>query len=324
MSCSAKLVRPYTVKRTGATSEQKLEKSKREHWYQRPVSDSEDDLVLFHGIQSKGNTSLLSSSCHEDLQSSRMNERTHCSTREQKSEFDWLLTPPGSPHPLSDNRNDVFLKVKQQSTAVSAEDKAGQWSLLEDTRPDNLLTTATLTNRKTSGLIANPRRRTYSTESFDMNPRTEHFGNRSANTPRKRSVTPPANHSRTSIPQTSHVKSRGTEFMQRKVVTSPGKQRHGSSYPKLQAWQSRIPGFSLEAPPNLLTALPNYVKSRSRRMSSSSTCNEHRQKPRRQSISPTVLRHMRPLNSCDLYGHSGNVVSSFDDYEKSTRSSKKT
>lgn len=97
--------------------------------------------------------------------------------------------------------------------------------------------------------------------------------------------------------------------------TSPVRTSRGNSTsPKVRAWQSNIPGFSLEAPPNLRTSLDDRPGSYVRGSSPASRASRGRQ-----SMSPTATRSMGSSHSQErdrLSSHShskGSIASSGDD-----------
>lgn len=144
-------------------------------------------------------------------------------------------------------------------------------------------------------------------------------------TPSPRPSTPPSKPS-TPAPRSSTPTPRRVSIGSSGSVASPGirgtspikTSRGNSASPKIRAWQTNIPGFSSDAPPNLRTSLADrpatYVRgsspaSRNGRDSSS--------KFRRQSISPTASRSVSSSHSHDrdrFSTHSkGSVASSGDD-----------
>lgn len=145
----------------------------------------------------------------------------------------------------------------------------------------------------------------------------------SSPTPALRSATPtrrpspPPSKSSTSAPRSStptprrmSTGSRGTAVSPSVRGTSPIRTSRGNSAsPKIRGWQSNIPGFSLEAPPNLRTSLSDRPASYVRGSSPS--------KFSRQSMSPTASRSISSSHSHDrdrFSSHSkGSFASSGDD-----------
>ena len=140
-------------------------------------------------------------------------------------------------------------------------------------------------------------------------------------TPTRR-PSPPPSKSSTSAPRSSTPTPRRMSTGSSSIVassgvrgTSPVKTSRGNSAsPKIRAWQSNIPGFSSDAPPNLRTSLADrpasYVRgsspaSRNGRDSSSNV--------RRQSMSPTASRSSSYSHDRFSSHSKGSVVSSGDD-----------
>lgn len=103
---------------------------------------------------------------------------------------------------------------------------------------------------------------------------------------------------------------------------SPVKTSRGNSAsPKIKAWQSNIPGFSLEAPPNLRTSLADRPASFVR---GSSPASRNGSRSGRQSMSPTASRSVSSSHSHERDQYSsysrGSVASSGDDDADSLQS----
>lgn len=112
-----------------------------------------------------------------------------------------------------------------------------------------------------------------------------------------------------------------------KSGTSPGKVTRGNSAsPKLRAWQTALPGFSLDPPPNLRTSISDRPASHVRGSSPASRSSKDASfsKYRRQSMSPTASRSASSSRSFDpdrFSSHSkGSVASSGDDDTDSLQS----
>lgn len=131
--------------------------------------------------------------------------------------------------------------------------------------------------------------------------------------PKKFSTPPPR--SSTPTPPRLSTGSSGTAAPSQRRGTSPVKTSRGNSAsPKIRAWQSNIPGFSLEAPPNLRTSLGDRPASYVR---GSSPASRSGSRSGRQSMSPTASRSVSSSHSHDrdhFSSHSkGSVASSGDD-----------
>ncbi|CAN4123950.1 unnamed protein product [Withania somnifera] len=132
-------------------------------------------------------------------------------------------------------------------------------------------------------------------------------------TPNKFSTPPPR--SSTPTPRRMSTGSSGTAAPSQVRGTSPVKSSRGNSAsPKIRTWQPNIPGFSLEAPPNLRTSLGDRPASYVR---GSSPASRSGSRSGRQSMSPTASRSVSSSHSHDrdhFSSHSkGSVASSGDD-----------
>lgn len=144
-------------------------------------------------------------------------------------------------------------------------------------------------------------------------------------TPTRRPSTPPSKPS-TPVPRSSTPTPRRVSTGSVGSATSSGARgispaktsRGNSASPKIRAWQTNIPGFSSEAPPNLRTSLADrpgtYVRGSSPATRNGSDTSS---KFRRQSTSPTATRSVSSSHSHDqdpFSSHSkGSVASSGDD-----------
>lgn len=154
----------------------------------------------------------------------------------------------------------------------------------------------------------------------------------SSPTPAPRSATPtrrpspppsksstPALRSSTPTPRRMSTGSNRTAVSSSVRGTSPIRTSRGNSAsPKIRAWQSNIPGFSLEAPPNLRTSLADRPASYVRGSSPASrNGKDSTSKFSRQSMSPTTSRSISSSHSHDrdrFSSHSkGSFASSGDD-----------
>lgn len=130
---------------------------------------------------------------------------------------------------------------------------------------------------------------------------------------------PPAQRSITPMPRRVSTSSIGTVTSSGLRGTSPVKTSRGNSTsPKVRAWQSNIPGFSSEAPPNLRTSLADRPASYVRGSSPASrNGRDSSSKSGRQSMSPTASRSVSSSRSHDrdqFSSHSKySIASSGDD-----------
>lgn len=136
--------------------------------------------------------------------------------------------------------------------------------------------------------------------------------------PPSKPITPASKHS-TYTPRRLSTGSSGSVVSSGVRGTSPVKTNRGNSAsPKIRAWQTNIPGFSSEAPPNLRTSLADrpahYVRGSS---PTSRNGRDASSKISRQSMSPTASRSSSSFHSHDrdqLRSHSkGSIASSGDD-----------
>lgn len=129
----------------------------------------------------------------------------------------------------------------------------------------------------------------------------------------------PTSKSSTITPRRMSTGSSGSVVSSGVRGTSPVKTSRGNSAsPKIRAWQTNIPGFSSEAPPNLRTSLADRPASYVRGSSPASrNGRDSTSKFSRQSMSPTASRSSSSFHSHDRDQFSsrskGSVASSGDD-----------
>ncbi|CAN4090512.1 unnamed protein product [Withania somnifera] len=146
-------------------------------------------------------------------------------------------------------------------------------------------------------------------------PNLRHSAPKRKPSPSPNKFSPPPPRSSTPTPQRISTGSSGTAAPPLVRGSSPVKTNRGNSAsPKIRAWQSNIPGFSLEAPPNLRTSLGDRPASYVR---GSSPASRSGSRSGRQSMSPTASRSVSSSCSHDrdhFSSHSkGSVASSGDD-----------
>ncbi|KAK9750954.1 hypothetical protein RND81_02G232200 [Saponaria officinalis] len=308
---------------------------KRGHSLDRELSfkQKEDDLALFNELQSRERQTFLldSSDDFEDLLSSKTKPfrdfglginipaRGESSNLDllnadgDKNDYEWLLTPPETPlfpslddepapanmvhsgrarsRPISISRSSTMEKSHRSSRGSPSPQRSS---------PSPRSGTNTFQGRPSSAPHANP------------HPLYSGSPSRRPSPPPVKPSTPPAR----SLTPTSR----------RSTVGSPVRMSRGNSAsPKVRAWQSNIPGFSLEAPPNLRTSLADRPASYVRGSSPASrTSRDSSSKFGRQSMSPTPSRSIGSSHSQDrdkLSSHSrSSVVSSGDDDVESLQS----
>ncbi|KAL0695531.1 hypothetical protein Bca4012_062711 [Brassica carinata] len=294
--------------------------------------DKDEDLALFNELQDKERDDFLlqSSDDLEDVFSTKLKhfseftipvqgESSRLLTAEgDKNDYDWLLTPPDTP---------LFPSLDEEPPAASVGRMGRPQSQISLSRSSTMEK-----RRRSSRGSASPNR-------LSTSPRAEQTRGRpsSARHPSPasgpRSVTPPVRRispspgkpsgpvSRSSTPTSRRMSTGSTTTIASPALrgTSPVRTSRGNSAsPKIKVWQSNIPGFSLDAPPNLRTSLgdrpASYVRgsspaSRNGRDAAASTRS-------RQSVSPSASRSVSSSHSHErdrLSSHSkGSVASSGD------------
>ncbi|XP_021746712.1 mucin-12-like isoform X2 [Chenopodium quinoa] len=300
--------------------------------------ERDDDLALFSELQNRENESFLlqSTDDFEDLLSSKVKsfpdlklginipvrgESSDLLNADgDKNDYEWLLTPPDTP---------LFP------------------SLDEDPAPDNLVHCGRARSRpisisRSSTMDRSQRssRGSPSPQRLSLSPRSSTSTIRGrpssaphtspvpvrANTPSRRPSPPPVKPSTPPPRSLTPTSRRPTAGPSGSVAASGArgsspvsKSRGNSASPKIRAWQSNIPGFSLEAPPNLRTSLADRPASYVRGSSPASKSSRGRQ-----SRSPTASRSIGSSHSQErdrLSSHSkGSMASSGDDDTDSLQS----
>lgn len=290
------------------------------------VQEKDDDLALFNEMQSKERENFLlqSSDDAEDSFSTKLKYFSDfklgisvpvrgetselLDADEEKNDYEWLLTPPDTPlfpslddepppanaarsgrprtQPISISRSSTMDKSYRSSRGsaspnrLSPSPRSGSSTLQSRGRPSSAPQTSPIRQ-------ATPTRRPSPSPS-------------KSSTPARRSSTP--------TPQRTSTGGRGT---------SPIRTNRGNSTsPKIRAWQANIPGFSLDAPPNLRTSLADRPASYVRGSSPASR-NGKDARFGRKSMSPTASRSASSSHSHDRDQFSsyskGSVASSGDD-----------
>lgn len=291
------------------------------------LQDRDEDLALFQDMRNRENNDSLNPSTDEidESLSIRLRRLLDTSTQTRKNDYNWLLTPPGTPH---------FPPLKQDAPCVNISETG--------TLRSEVISVPHVSSRTTSRgnscspisrISASPRRS--STTSCSSGPSTYSQGRASSSqtgnlklqpltssgrlaTSSRRSSTPPAKSSTTALRRSS-TSPRGHLSSAGRGGYSPQKNRHGcSSSPKIRPWQSGLPGFPPEQPPNLRTTLSDLSTSRSRRLCPASRHGEETgNKPRGQSVSPRTSRLANSSKNYDsdrLSSYSkSSVVSSCED-----------
>ncbi|XP_061338724.1 uncharacterized protein LOC133285499 [Gastrolobium bilobum] len=302
--------------------------------------EKDDDLALFNEMQSRERESFLLQSS-DDLEDSFSTKLRRFSDANlgisipgrggtsdllnadgDKNDYDWLLTPPDTP--LFPSLDD-----KPPPTTVASRGRP-------QSKPISISRSSTMEKSyRSSRGSASPNRSSPSprsgTNTFQSRGRPSSMPN-SSPSPSLRHVTPsrrpspppnkpmtPASKSSTSTPQRMSTGSSGSAVSSRVRGTSPIKTSRGNSAsPKIRAWQTNIPGFSSEVPPNLRTSLADRPASYVRGSSPASrNGRDSTSKFSRQSMSPTASRSSSSFHSHDRDQFSsrskGSVASSGDD-----------
>ncbi|XP_055810455.1 uncharacterized protein LOC129880444 isoform X2 [Solanum dulcamara] len=303
------------------------------------LREKDDDLALFNEVQTRerDNFLLQSNDEIEDLFSTKLRyfsdyklgisipargESSDLLNAEgDKNDYDWLLTPPDTPlfpslddeshetrptnheqrgrprsQPISISRSSTMDKSYRSSRGSASPNRLSP-------SPRSSYTADQSRGRPSSAPHSSPPPNLrHSTPTRKLSPSPKKFS-----TPPPRSSTP--------TPRRMSTGSSGTAAPSQVRGTSPVKTSRGNSAsPKIRAWQSNIPGFSLEAPPNLRTSLGDRSASYVR---GSSPASRNGSRSGRQSMSPTASRSVSSSHSHDrdhFSSHSkGSVASSGDD-----------
>lgn len=303
------------------------------------LRDKDDDLALFNEVQTRerDNFLLQSNDEIEDLFSTKLRyfsdyklgisipargESSDLLNAEgDKNDYDWLLTPPDTPlfpslddesHETRPTNHEQRGRPRSQPISISRSstmDKSYR-SSRGSASPNRLSPSP-----RSSYTADQSRGRPSSAPHSSPPPNLRHSTptRKPSPSPKKFSTPPPS--SSTPTPRRMSTGSSGTAAPSQVRGTSPVKTSRGNSAsPKIRAWQSNIPGFSLEAPPNLRTSLGDRPASYVR---GSSPASRSGSRSGRQSMSPTASRSVSSSHSHDrdhFSSHSkGSVASSGDD-----------
>lgn len=303
------------------------------------LREKDDDLALFNEVQTRerDNFLLQSNDDFEDLFSTKLRyfsdyklgisipargESSDLLNAEgDKNDYDWLLTPPDTPlfpslddesHETRPTNHEQRGRPRSQPISISRSstmDKSYR-SSRGSASPNRLSPSP-----RSSYTADQSRGRPSSAPHSSPPPNLRHSTpiRKPSPSPNKFSTPPPR--SSTPTPRRMSTGSSGTAAPSQVRGTSPVKTSRGNSAsPKIRAWQSNIPGFSLEAPPNLRTSLGDRPASYVR---GSSPASRSGSRSGRQSMSPTASRSVSSSHSHDrdhFSSHSkGSVASSGDD-----------
>ncbi|CAN6330907.1 unnamed protein product [Urochloa humidicola] len=217
-----------------------------------------------------------------------------------KNDCEWLLTPPETPLFRSlDDEDDQSVPQVSRGRAQSKPIQISRSSTMDNTQR------ASRSSSSPSRLSPSPcsmaRTRSSSSASRSSPPlalQPPMLSRRSSTPLVAKTLTPP----RRSPSPASRRMSTGSSVptLNGTRGASPVKPNCRSSSPKLQGWQSNVPGFPFDAPSNLRTSLPDRPVSRSRGGSPSSFSGlDKGSRGRRQSMSPTPSRRASSSHSIE-------------------------
>ncbi|XP_076909320.1 uncharacterized protein LOC143566528 [Bidens hawaiensis] len=273
-----------------------------------PLKQRDDDLALFNEVQSRERDNFLldANDDFEDIFTSKLSHFSEYKlginipargessdllhAEEEKNDYEWLLTPPDTP--LFPSLDD---EVPQANVAQRGRAK---------TQPISISRSSTMEkSRRSSRGSASPNRVSISPRS--NNSPFESRGARAMSAPTASPPTisrssPPFRKPVTPIPRVSTPSPRRLSTGSNNSTPGSKGSRGNSPSPKVKAWQSTIPGFPSEAPPNLRTSLADRPASYVRGSSPAS-------RNSRQSMSPTASRSIS--SSDDVESFSSVVVS---------------
>ncbi|TXG56103.1 hypothetical protein EZV62_017416 [Acer yangbiense] len=312
--------------------------------------EKDEDLALFNEMQTKEKESFLlqSSDDFEDTFSSKLKNFSDfkigvsipvrgesselLNADGEKNDYDWLLTPPDTPlFPSLDDEPtpaNVARRGRPRSQPISISRSSTMEKSYRSSRGSASPNRLSPSPRSGNSSFQSTRGRPSSAPQTSPNPalqpatptRRPSPPPSKPSSPAPRSSTPtPAPRSSTPTPRRMSAGSRSTANSSSVRGTSPIRTSRGnSSSPKIRAWQSNIPGFSLEAPPNLRTSLSDRPASYVRGSSPASrNGRDSTSKYGRQSMSPTTSRSVSSSHSHDrdrFSSHSkASVASSGDD-----------
>ncbi|KAH6768979.1 hypothetical protein C2S51_014315 [Perilla frutescens var. frutescens] len=335
---------PSPVMRVSPGRELKLENHKRGRSLESGIlyREKEDDLALFNEVRSKERDDFLlqSNDNFDDFFSTKLRHFSDyklgisipargessdlLNAERDKNDYDWLITPPETP--LFRSLDDEAQPVKRaprgrprsqpvsisRSPTMEKDYRSGRGSA----SPHRLSPSP----RSGNGTLQS-RSRPFSATHSSPPPTVRH------SSPARRLSPPPskptsAPRSSTPTPRRMSTGSTGTSAPSRVRGSSPIKTTQGNSTsPKIKAWQTNIPGFSSEVPPNLRTSLADRPASY---VGGASPASRNSSRNGRQSMSPTASRSVASSHSHDRDPFSpyskGSVASSGDDDVESPQS----
>ncbi|KAI3467671.1 hypothetical protein Pfo_024334 [Paulownia fortunei] len=326
---------PSPAMRISPGRELRAENHKRGHSLESGIlfRGKDDDLALFNEVQNKERENFLlqSNDDFDDMFSTKLRyfsdhklgisipargESSDLLNAEgDKNDYDWLITPPETPlfPSLDDESPPVNIaprgRPRSQPVAISRSSTMENRSARGSASPHRLSPSP-----RSSNSASQSRSRPFSATHSSPPPTLRHSSPSRRLSPPPSKPTP-APRSGTPTPRRMSTGSAGATAPSRARGTSPIKTSRGNSAsPKIRAWQSNIPGFSSEAPPNLRTSLADRPASYVR---GSSPASRNGSRSGRQSISPTACRSVSSSHSHERDQFSsyskGSVASSGDD-----------
>lgn len=290
-----------------------------------PLKQRDDDLALFNEVQSRERDNFLLQADDDDFEHIFPNKLRYFSdyklginipargessdllhAEEEKNDYEWLLTPPDTP---------LFASLDDETPQVNLAQRGRA-----QTQPISISRSSTMEkSRRSSRGSASPNRVSLSPRSHNStfevrgqassapiaSPPTSFRPTTLRSSPPSRKSVPRAS---TSAPRRLNTGSNGT--VNSRGISPVKTNRGNSASPKVRAWQSNIPGFSTDVPPNLRTSLADRPASYIRGSSPAS-------RNSRQSMSPTASRSISSSHSHErdrFSSHSkGSVASSAED-----------
>ncbi|KAK9090177.1 hypothetical protein Sjap_023354 [Stephania japonica] len=235
------------------------------------LKEKDDDLALFKEMQNREKDNFLLDAA-DDFDETLSTKLRHFSDLKlgisiptrgvgsnlleadgDKNDYDWLLTPPDTPlFPSLDDEPHTY-GGRAQTQPISIPRSATGEKTYRTSRSSASPHRSSPSPRSESGIYQS-RGRSPSAHSSKNPVLPSNTQSRSPSTPPHRSSTP-APRSSTPTPRRTSAGSSGTVNTGRRGTSPVKASRANSVSPKLQAWQTNLPGFSTEAPPNLRTSL---------------------------------------------------------------------
>lgn len=275
----------------------------------------EEDLALFSELQEKERDDFLLQSS-DDLEDAFSTKLKHFSeftipiqgessrlltAEEDKNDYDWLLTPPDTPlFPSLDDEPPTAASVGTRGRPQSQKTSLSRSSTMEKRRRSSKGSPSP--NRLSTSPRGDNMQQIRGRPSSARHP-SPASGQRSVTPVRRISPSPTGPVLSRSLTPTSRRMSTGSTTTTAAPPagrgTSPVRSSRGNSAsPKIKVWQSNIPGFSLDAPPNLRTSLGDRPASYVRGSSPASRNGRDASSTRsRQSVSPSASRSVSSSHS---------------------------